>query len=175
VIVRAGGWPLAADAQVVRHTPGDCPISAPRLQPPSILESSLYCPDLDAAERFYRNVFGLEVVARQSGRHVFLRCGQGMVLLFNPDATADPTLPTGGPPMVPHGAHGPGHLAFRMLERDIERWRAQLTTAGVPIEAEVLWPQGGHSLYLRDPAGNSLELATAALWGLTDSPVSGGA
>ena len=150
-------------------------MSASRLQPPSVLESSLYCPDLDTAERFYRHVLGLEVVARQPGRHVFLRCGEGMVLLFNPDATADPSVPAGGPPMVPHGAYGPGHLAFRLPERDIERWRAHLTAAGVPIEAEVRWPQGGHSLYLRDPAGNSIELATAALWGFSDSSMSGGA
>ena len=150
-------------------------MSASRLQPPSVLESSVYCPDLDAAERFYRDVLGLEVVARQVGRHAFLRCGDGMVLLFNPDATADPTPPTGGPPRVPHGAQGPGHLAFRLPERDIERWQAHLTAAQVPIEAEVRWPQGGYSLYLRDPAGNSIELATAALWGLAESPKLGGA
>lgn len=150
-------------------------MSASRLQPPSVLESSLYCPDLDAAERFYRDVLGLDVVARQLNRHVFLRCGEGMVLLFNPDATADPTVPTGGPPMVAHGAHGPGHLAFRVPERDMERWHAHLTAAGVPIEAEVRWPRGGYSLYMRDPAGNSIELATAALWGFTESPMSGGA
>lgn len=148
-------------------------MSTPRLQPPGVLESSLYCSDLDAGERFYHDVFGLEVVTRQAGRHVFLRCGQGMVLLFNPDATADSSVPTGGPPMVPHGAHGPGHLAFRMPERDIERWREHLAAAGVPIEAEVHWPQGGYSLYLRDPAGNSVELATAALWGFAESPMNG--
>ena len=150
-------------------------MSASRLRPPSVLESSLYCPDLDVAEPFYRDVFGLEVVARQSGRHVFLRCGEGMVLLFNPDATADPATPTGGPPMVPHGAHGSGHLAFRLPERDVERWQAHLAAAGIPIEAEVRWPQGGYSLYLRDPAGNSVELATAALWGFAEAPMPGGA
>ncbi len=138
------------------------------LHPPSVLESALYCPDLDAAERFYCEVLGLEVLSRQPGRHVFLRCGQGMVLLFNPDATADPAVPTGGPPVPPHGAHGPGHLAFRLPERDIERWQAHLMAQQVPIEAEVHWPQGGYSLYLRDPAGNSIELATAALWGLVE-------
>jgi catechol 2,3-dioxygenase-like lactoylglutathione lyase family enzyme len=143
---------------------------AASLQPPSVLESSLYCPDLDAAEHFYRNVLGLPVVTRQTGRHVFLRCGEGMVLLFNPDATTDPDLPTGGPAMVPHGAHGPGHLAFRLPERDIERWQAHLSAAGVAIESEVHWPQGGYSLYFRDPAGNSLELATAALWGFAEQP-----
>jgi hypothetical protein len=78
-----------------RRGRGFAPLS-PILQPPSVLESSLYCPDLDGAERFYRDVLGLEVVARQVGRHVFLRCGEGMVLLFNPDATADPAPPTAG-------------------------------------------------------------------------------
>jgi catechol 2,3-dioxygenase-like lactoylglutathione lyase family enzyme len=150
-------------------------MSASRLQPPSVLESSLYCPDLDAAERFYRDVLGLEVVTRQVGRHVFLRCGESMVLLFNPDATADPAPPTAGPAMVPHGAQGPGHLAFRLPERDIERWQAHLAAAQVPIEEEVRWPQGGYSLYLRDPAGNSIELATAARWGLPESPNLGSA
>lgn len=141
-----------------------------RLHPPSVLESSLYCPDLETAERFYRDVLGLDVVARQSNRHVFLRCGEGMVLLFNPDATADPTIPTSGPAMMAHGAHGPGHLAFRLPERDIERWQAHLAASGVAIEAEVRWPRGGYSLYVRDPAGNSIELATAALWGFPESP-----
>lgn len=148
---------------------------ASRLQPSNVLESALYCPDLDAAERFYREVLGLDVLARQSGRHVFLRCGEGVVLLFNPDATAEPATPTGGPPVPRHGARGPGHLAFRLPERDIERWHAHLTAVQVPIEAEVRWPQGGYSLYLRDPAGNSIELATAALWGLVESPVPDGA
>ena len=150
-------------------------MSVSRLQPPSVLESSLYCADLDAAERFYRDVLGLDVVTRQLGRHVFLRCGNGMVLLFNPDATADSAVPTGGPSRVPHGAYGPGHLAFRLPEQDIERWQTHLSTSGVPIEAEVRWPQGGYSLYLRDPAGNSIELATAALWGFAEAPMSGGA
>lgn len=148
---------------------------ASRLQPPSVLESSLYCPDLDSAESFYRDVFGLEIVARQPGRHVFFRCGEGMVLLFNPDATADSATPTGGRPMLLHGARGPGHLAFRLPERDIERWKGHLAAAGVPIEAEVHWPQGGYSLYLRDPAGNSIELATSALWGFAEPQILGGA
>jgi len=34
----------------------------------------------------------------------------------------------------------------------------------VPIESELSWPQGGQSLYVRDPAGNSVELATRSTW-----------
>src|SRR5688572_10736783 len=118
---------------------------AAQLRPPSVLESALYCPDLEAAESFYREVLGLEVIATQPGRHVFLRCGEGVVLLFNPEATAEPEIATGDPPIPRHGAHGPGHLAFRLPERDIERWRTHLMAMQIPIEAEVRWPRGGYS------------------------------
>ena len=30
--------------------------------------------------------------------------------------------------------------------------------------------QGGHSLYLREPAGNSIEFVTTAVWGLAEDP-----
>jgi catechol 2,3-dioxygenase-like lactoylglutathione lyase family enzyme len=146
-----------------------------RLQPPGVLETALYCSDLEAAEHFYREVIGLEVLSKQPGRHVFFRCGDGMVLLFNPEATADPAAPTGGPVVPQHGAHGPGHVAFRLPECDIERWRAHLESAQVPIEAEMNWPRGGYSLYVRDPVGNSVEFATAAVWGLPEQPGRGGA
>ena len=36
----------------------------------------------------------------------------------------------------------------------------------VEIEHEEAWPRGGHSLYFRDPAGNSVELITPGVWGL---------
>jgi catechol 2,3-dioxygenase-like lactoylglutathione lyase family enzyme len=147
---------------------------AATLQPPGVLETALYCSDLDAAERFYRDIIGLHLVSKQPGRHVFFRCGEGMLLLFNPDVTAEPVVQMAGPVVPRHGAHGPGHVAFRLPERDIERWRTHLATR-VQLEAEVHWPQGGYSLYLRDPAGNSIELATAAVWGLDEPSVPGGA
>jgi catechol-2,3-dioxygenase len=44
-------------------------------------------------------------------------------------------------------------------------WREHLHAHNVPVEAEVQWPGGGASLYVRDPAGNSIELVTPELWG----------
>ncbi|MFO1210836.1 MAG: VOC family protein [Amaricoccus sp.] len=131
--------------------------------PPPILETALYTPDLDAAEAFYGGVLGLPRVARVGNRHVFFRLAGSMLLVFNPAETtrpaADPALP------VPaHGARGPGHLAF--AADDIDRWRARLEAAGVAIEADFRWPNGARSIYVRDPAGNSVEFADPRLWGL---------
>ncbi|MDB5665256.1 VOC family protein, partial [Cypionkella sp.] len=50
-----------------------------------IMETAIYARDLVAAEAFYRNVFGLEVVSKAPGRLVFFRCGQQMLLVFNPE------------------------------------------------------------------------------------------
>ena len=127
-----------------------------------VLETCLYATDLDAAERFYRDVVGLEPFARAAGRHVFFRCGaRAVFLLFNPEAT-ERAAGTGVPP---HGARGPGHVAFAVGEDDLPAWRERLARHGVPVEAEVEWPRGGRSLYVRDLAGNSVELAPGRIWG----------
>jgi catechol 2,3-dioxygenase-like lactoylglutathione lyase family enzyme len=39
-----------------------------------------------------------------------------------------------------------------------------LRKAGVSIEREVDWDEGGRSIYFRDPAGNVVELAPPTLW-----------
>jgi catechol 2,3-dioxygenase-like lactoylglutathione lyase family enzyme len=128
------------------------------MKPTRVLETCLYVDDLETAEEFYCQILGLEFVSRLAGRHVFLRCGDGVVLLFNPDRTEQSeSVPA-------HGAHGPGHVAFAMDGADISTWRERLCQHGVAIEQEVSWPSGGYSLYFRDPAGNSLELATPSLW-----------
>lgn len=131
----------------------------------SVLESCLCVEDLDAAARFYTEVLGLDLVAQEPGRHVFFRCGASMVLLFNPVVTAEPTRVQGAL-IPPHGTTGAGHLAFRVAADELPAWRAHLAAKEVQIESEVEWPEAGHSLYFRDPAGNVLELATPDLWGL---------
>lgn len=128
-----------------------------------ILETALYVDDLEAAEAFYGGVLGLDVVIKQPERHVFFRCGPGMLLLFNADHSRIPA----GPDMLPvpaHGAHGQGHACFRMARATMDGMVAHLGKAGVAIEADFLWPNGARSIYFRDPAGNSLECAEARLW-----------
>jgi len=124
-----------------------------------IFETVLYAKDLDAAEAFYRTVFGLEVLGRGAVAVVF-RCGAGVLLVFNPEVTRRP-----GRGVPSHGAEGAGHVAFSMPDEELDSWRAHLNAQGVPIEMEVSWPEGGRSLYVRDPAGNSVELAPPTLWG----------
>ena len=125
-----------------------------------ILETCLYVDDLNAAEKFYRRILGVESFSRVNNRHVFFRCGESMLLLFNPLETAKSSgdVPT-------HGAHGPGHVAFAIAPNQIDLCRRQLQENGIAIETEITWPSGGQSIYFRDPAGNSVELATAQVWG----------
>jgi catechol 2,3-dioxygenase-like lactoylglutathione lyase family enzyme len=136
------------------------------MQPSAILESALYVDDLDAAERFYTAVLGLPVIVRVEGRHVFLRCGAGVLLLFNPERTTEPPAPDSRFPVPPHGAKGEGHLCFRASEEEIDAWKERLIGAGVAIESEFTWPEGGRSIYFRDPAGNSIEFANPKIWGI---------
>jgi catechol 2,3-dioxygenase-like lactoylglutathione lyase family enzyme len=133
-----------------------------------VLEACLYATDPDAAERFYVEVLGLERYSAMPGRHVFFRCGSGMFLVFNPARTSGEPSLVGGALVPAHGATGPGHVAFAVPDADIPAWRARLEAKGVAIESEVTWPRGGRSLYLRDPAGNCVELASPKLWGLED-------
>ena len=55
----------------------------------AIIETAIYVDDLDATERFYRDIFGLRVIAKEPGRHVFFQVGTSSVLLaFIADANA---------------------------------------------------------------------------------------
>ncbi len=132
----------------------------------AVLESCLYAENLDEAEAFYRDILGLTVLRREAGRHVFFRCGESMVLIFNPEHTSVAQTTVSGQKIPLHGASGAGHLALRSSNDELEAWKSHLVARSVEIESEVVWPGGGRSIYFRDPAGNSLELASPAIWGI---------
>jgi catechol 2,3-dioxygenase-like lactoylglutathione lyase family enzyme len=136
------------------------------MTPSAILESALYVTDLHTAETFYREVLGLTVIVRVDGRHVFFRCGAGVLLLFNAEATTIPPPPDAKLPVPPHGTVGKGHLCFAATADEIENWKRRLEDKGIAVEADFEWPNGGRSIYFRDPSGNSLEFAEPRIWGL---------
>lgn len=124
-----------------------------------LLEFAVYGPDLEALEQFYCDVFGLDVIRRASDRLIALRCGHSTLLLFDPSITSEPG------PVPAHGAHGAGHIAFVIEDEEREAWLRHLERHGVDIERQTEWDEGGTSIYVRDPAGNSVELAPPTIWG----------
>jgi catechol 2,3-dioxygenase-like lactoylglutathione lyase family enzyme len=127
----------------------------------TVVETGIYADDLDQAERFYGDILTLPLVGKEAGRHLFFQVGaNSMLLVFRPAATLK------GEHLPAHGGSGPGHIALGIDRADLDAWREHLAEHGVMIEHEETWPRGGHSLYFRDPAGNSVELLTPGLWGL---------
>lgn len=123
-----------------------------------VLETCVYAANLEAAKAFYQGVLGLELFAEQPGRHLFFHSGPGVFLVFNPQATRQETL------LPPHGAEGSVHVCFRVSAEELPGWAERLQAQGYPVT----WAEwkAGWSLYVRDPAGNLVELAPAAIWGL---------
>ncbi|NIM48155.1 MAG: hypothetical protein GTN78_20755 [Gemmatimonadales bacterium] len=123
-------------------------------------EAALYVADLDRAATFYRDVLGFEEVGRDPTRHVFLRAGRDVLLLFDASATRKP-----GSAAPPHGGAGELHVAFEIAPETLDAWRDHFASMNVPVETEVTWPRGGTSLYVRDPDRHSVELVTRGIWG----------
>ncbi|HRN84977.1 MAG TPA: VOC family protein [Hyphomicrobium sp.] len=134
------------------------------MEKPDILEAVIYASDLPAAEAFYTRLLGVAPHAKLDGRHIFYKLSHGMLLIFDPAVTRTP--PDGPLPVPPHGAEGQGHVCFAARGADeIQAWRQRLSAMDVAIESDFEWPQGGRSIYFRDPAGNSIEIAEPRIWG----------
>jgi catechol 2,3-dioxygenase-like lactoylglutathione lyase family enzyme len=128
-----------------------------------ILEAAVYVDDLDRAEQFYGDLLGLEKITRLDGRHVFFRCGAGVLLAFIAEASREPPA-RDSLPVPEHGATGPGHVCFAVAAHDIDPLLERLGAAGVETESDFRWPHGPRSVYVRDPSGNSVEFAEPNLW-----------
>lgn len=144
------------------------PTAPPPPAPPpldGVLETALYVEDLPRARAFYVSVLGARVLL-DTTRLVALGVAERSVLLLFRRGTTGEALLTAGGVVPPHGAQGVQHLAFAVAEDQLARWRAYLEHTGIGIESEVRWPRGGRSVYLRDPDGHSVELATPGLWAI---------
>lgn len=129
-----------------------------------ILETCLYAKDLVRAKSFYSTLPGIEPISEEEGRHVFFKCGNSMLLVFNPDHTSSEQTQMNEADIPLHGTKGDGHIAFAIDENELDEWREFLIDNNIPIESEVTWPNGSVSLYFRDPAGNSLEFVSPSIW-----------
>ncbi len=126
----------------------------------NILETCIYARDLRAARQFYEEILGLECFVFKPPRQAFFDAGDGVFLVFNPDETRqDEELP-------PHGADGSGHVCFRIDPGELDTWRQTFEDADLEVH-EATWPNGD-SLYVRDPAGNLVEVAPGAIWNKPD-------
>ncbi|GGJ45993.1 VOC family protein [Deinococcus roseus] len=126
----------------------------------NILETCLYVHDLLEAENFYCGLLGFELHSRRLPRHVFLKAGNGMLLLFNPEESLRPgTLPT-------HGVRPGGHVCFEMAQERLDLWEARLELAGFPVTRYNWGGIKGDSLLFHDPSGNLVEMASRSLWGI---------
>lgn len=118
-----------------------------------VAEAVLYVSDLDKATVFYTVVLGLPLAASFNEAR-FLQTGRNSTLiLFDVEGIRQrkSVIPS-------HGAVGEGHIALAVPALEMDAWREHLSEHGIFIEHEQDWPQGTHSIYFRDPDGNSLEL-----------------
>lgn len=124
-----------------------------------IVETCVYHTDLHAMKDFYTQALGLEFISGEPGRSVFLRAGQSVLLIFNPEATRS------HPKFPPHGASAPSeiHLAFEIPDGEYEAAKEMLLQSEVKIERELTWGSA-RSIYFRDPANNLVELITPGAW-----------
>ncbi len=127
-----------------------------------IVETCIYSSELKEMKDFYMNKLGLDFVSEENGRHVFLKAGKSMLLIFNPKSTLNDSIS-----IFPiHGAITPPsivHFALEINTADYEKWKDLLSKKQINIEKE-LKIGNSRSVYFRDPSGNVVELITENAW-----------
>ena len=135
-----------------------------------IVETCIYSSDLVKMKNFYINTLGLEFVSEEKDRHVFLKAGQSMLLIFNPNKTLAATDSGNGDNInhLPiHGALAPPsiiHFALEIEKQNYDNAKHMLNEKNIKIEKEVTWDKGTNSMYFRDPGGNLVEIITHGSW-----------
>ena len=142
-----------------------------RLRIAGIHHITLLCQDVERSVDFYRNLLGMRLVKQtvneddRGARHLF----------FGDEEGRPGTLVTCLEyPELDEGTVGRGsthHFALTVeTEDELGAWREYLTSRGIPC-TEVLDRTYFKSIYLRDPDGHILELATAGPGVTADEPL----
>jgi len=136
-------------------------MSAPKIN--GIVESCLYADDLVPSIRFYRDRLGLRLIQSDERFCAFSVADRQVLLIFRSGSRQEP-VPTPGGLIPPHDAAGQLHFAFAISNENFGAWEKHLIAEGIPIESKVEWPEGGQSIYFRDPSNHLVELATPGIW-----------
>jgi len=118
-------------------------------------ELTLETADLARMERFYRDVLGLDVLAREDDR-IWLAVGDRSRLgLWSPGRKE-------------FGDRGGRHVhfAFAVSPGGLDALTRRLREDGAEVQGPVEHPGDDRSIYFCDPAGNLAEILTPGLWGL---------
>jgi glyoxalase family protein len=147
-------------------------VSERRLRIAGLHHITLLCKDVERSLQFYRSVLGLRLVKQtvneddRAARHLF----------FGDEAGTPGTLVTCLEyPDLDEGSVGRGsthHFALAVdSEEELAAWREYLQSRGIPC-TEVMDRTYFRSLYLRDPDGHIVELATTGPGVTVDEPLS---
>ena|SRR5918995_1282850 len=136
-------------------------VDMPPAPPPAgIFEMTLEVADLAAAEHFYVEVLGFEVIDRWGDDRpaVWVRVGnEGFLGLWSVEA--------GGEKAIHHGRGGSHvHYAIRVARGTLATMEERLTALGYDVE-RYDFDNGNQSIYVDDPDGNVVEFAEwRTLW-----------
>lgn len=128
-----------------------------------VLETSLYVDNVDRAVKFYRELFGFDVLFKSTRAAGLDVQGKNVLLLFRKGATTEDTVDEGG--TIPaHDGAGCLHLAFAIPAESLGAWEDTLAARGIVVVGRYRWDRGGNSLYFHDPDGHLVELVTPGCW-----------
>ena len=146
-------------------------MSERRLRISGIHHVTLICSDVERSMAFYRNLLGMRVVKQtvneddRGARHLFFGDEEGR------PGTLITCLEY---PELDEGSVGRGsthHFALTVeSEEELNAWREYLIAQGAPV-TEVMDRKYFKSVYLRDPDGHILELATLGPGLTADEPL----
>jgi catechol-2,3-dioxygenase len=123
-----------------------------------IKETCIYIRDLEKARKFYTEVLELPVINYLPGKHLFLRAGDSVLLLFNPEDSKTKLSPPA------HYGGGRQHFALEVSKLDYPEIKKKIISKSITIIDQVKW-KNAESFYFKDPEGNILEiLPDSGIW-----------
>lgn len=140
---------------------------APRMRLTGLHHLTAICRDLDATTGFYRDVLGLSLVREgvsdddPGARHFWFAIGDGTLISFMEYPQLQPG--TVGVGSVQHFAFAVGSTEEQLA------WRDWLRSRGVQC-TDVMQRGDFRSIYVQDPDGHVVEIATRGRAGLVSEP-----